>query len=331
MNTKTRKPKKALIQLLVAGAVALVFGVIAVVVFVVFLQTQTAMVEDERQKLVEQAEQAEAEAERLKKEKEKLAAKNKKSEFFEVQAVGKINVGTTITQDMITEVKIDSGVRPSMQVFQKASQAIGKVTSKEILPGEVLTKKKIMDASNMIQMEPGLRAMTITLDSVGGLNGALTKGSYVDVLATITKGEETFTKTVIQNAKVIDVGVSKEARTSVVNSVTIAVTPNQAEFLALANAEGKFHLTMRGFSDKDTANVNGADFGSLMSGIDTALLEKSLPKAPTRPDDFSVVNVNYEGAGELPEPSPPKQNEQEFTMQIFKGANAEEKTFTVQH
>jgi len=136
---------------------------------------------------------------------------------------------------------------------------------------------------------PGRRAMTIETDSESNIAGFLLPGSFVDVIVTIRPderlvGAKWLTETILQQIKVLAVGDSMEGgatnaqATSASNktakadgkagdkppatkeqtkgmrrqkpTVTLEVTPEEAELLALASSQGDLHLILRG--DVDT-------------------------------------------------------------------------------
>src|SRR5438132_13971221 len=86
----------------------------------------------------------------------------------------------------------------------------------------------------------------------------LTTGCFVDVIATIRRGESNLVKPIVENVKVIAVDRNTnrntndpyQGRREPVRTVTLLVTPKQAEFIALASQSGaRPQLTLRGNSD----------------------------------------------------------------------------------
>lgn len=333
-----RRPKKAFVQFAIAAVIALVLGVgaIGLTIFVVgAVNTQNQQQLDEKAK---EAEKAQQELARLKKEAEE--SQSQVVTATEVQAISDIAVGTPIEQAMITTTELPKGSRAASGSFSRASYVVGKVASSKIMAGETITEDKLFAAEGLIDLDKGKRAITIAIDPVGGLNGAIMPGSSVDVLTTIAQGGNEkdamrITRTLLQNVRVISIGAPSANRMAsspstpaapALNSVTIEVTPDQAELLALANEQGKFHLTLRGFSDKDKAKVSGADVTRLISGGAGRSPDKVLPPPPAF-NPTAEIPVNYSPDGGLPQPEAPGSTKETFKMEVFKGASSETKTF----
>lgn len=337
-----RKPKKVFIQFAVALVVAAVLGIGALIagftiISGVSIEAETARKEAEKK--VAEAEAKLKEAERLKQEQ----AANPTSApmtYKVVQAMGEIRPGEPITKNMLSLVEVQE--RPLPGTVSQLSQAVGKMAKVRIMEGEALEMGKLLDASSMLSVESGMRALTINVDTIGGLNGALMPGMRVDILATVTKDEKPVTRTVLQNVQVIGVagGGAALAQAAVVKGaapaasggnggpITLAVTPKQAELLTLANQTSQIHLTLRNYGDKVTAKVPGADLTALMAGIQADALKKPMPKLPPEPKNGGGAsgfhNVNYTPGGNLPNPPDSAGlGKSKFSMQIYRGTGTE--------
>jgi pilus assembly protein CpaB len=78
-------------------------------------------------------------------------------------------------------------------------------------------------------------------------------------------------KIVLQNVKVLASGQNldkpkDEREADAVKAVTLQVTPDQAEKLALASTEGKLRLVLRNGIDQDDEQTQGVDKKSLLTG-----------------------------------------------------------------
>src|SRR6185436_1713933 len=91
--------------------------------------------------------------------------------------------------------------------------------------------------------------------------GFIMPGTLVDVVVVITPEEPTngrgpISKIVLQNIKVLANGQNidkpeNERDANSVKAVTLQVTPEEAEKLALASSEGRLQLVMRNSIDQD--------------------------------------------------------------------------------
>lgn len=336
-----RKPKKVFIQFAIALVVAVIFG--AVAIFVGFMVIQG--VSTNAQKVQKDAADRElaAKTEREKYQKMLDELKQAPKSFSIVKAVTDLSPGQPITKDMVTLAEVTE--RPAPGTLSMISHALGKVVKAPIISGEPIESGKLIDTGGFIGVEEGKRAITIQVDNIGGLAGALSPGAHVDVLTTIAQGDESITKTLLQNIPVVSVGgggsssasskrgstLAAPKETSGGNmAVTVIVTPKQAELLTLAGQLGGFQLTLRNFSDKQHSPLSGADMTALMTGLQPASLKKELPAAPQMPASGNGFhNVNYAPGENLPAPSSGMPGNPKFTMQIYRGTGSE--TVDFQH
>src|SRR4051812_42510317 len=111
-----------------------------------------------------------------------------------------------------------------------------------------------------------MRAMTLQVDEFSGVAGMLVPGCHVDVIAAIQGANgEPVARTIVQNVKVQAVGQkltvappaaneqkkenANEPAAEPTRSVTLLVTPEQAEGLELACSTGRPRLVLRSGRD----------------------------------------------------------------------------------
>lgn len=332
-----RKPKKVFIQFAIALVVAVMFG--AAAIFVGFMVIQGAVSNSAAVQKEAEEKQLAAKAEQEKYQKMLDELKQAPRSFNVVKAVTDFSPGQPITKEMVTLSEVNE--RPSQGTLTMISQALGKVVKSPIMAGEPLDSGRLIDTGGFIAVEPGKRAITIQVDNIGGLAGALAPGAHVDVLTTVTQGEESITKTLLQNIPVVSVGgggagvsgtsgkgALAAGRDNVSGghmAVTVVVNPKQAELLTFAGQLGGFQLTLRNFSDKQHASLSGADMTSLMTGLQPASVKQSLPSAPVTPASSGngFHNVNYGPGDNLPAPSSGVPGNPKFSMQIYRGVGSE--------
>jgi pilus assembly protein CpaB len=95
----------------------------------------------------------------------------------------------------------------------------------------------------------------------------------VDVLVTMSKGKsaEPITKIVLENMLVLAAGPEvqivkgKEQQAAPVDVITLEVTPEEAEKLALAATEGKLQLALRGLTDTEEVLTQGSSIPTLLA------------------------------------------------------------------
>jgi len=137
-------------------------------------------------------------------------------------------------------------------------------------------------------LSPGMRAVTIKTDEIAGVGGFIMPGDRVDVVLTrdagaieeVSKnaegaaGSTIATEIVVENAKVLTVGQGADERQTspqIANSVTIEVTAEGAQKVALARNVGTLSLSLRAAGEGGTAAggvTTISDFGgSVASGV----------------------------------------------------------------
>lgn len=124
-------------------------------------------------------------------------------------------------------------------------------------------------ASGLSMLIPaGHRAVSVEVDEVVAVAGFVVPGSRVDVLVTLPAPQPR-TRAILQDVPVIAAGQSLQAsggEPQQASVITLLVTPNQAEELALATAQGRIHLALRNGSDRSVARTAGAEVGRLTGG-----------------------------------------------------------------
>jgi pilus assembly protein CpaB len=163
--------------------------------------------------------------------------------------------------------------------------------------------------SNMLA--PGMRAVSIRTDEIAGVAGFITPGDRVDVVLTrnagaieeVAKNAEgasgsTITsEIVVADAKVLSVGQGADERRAepqIANSVTIEVTAEGANKVALARTVGTLSLSLRAASDEkvaaDGVTTISAFGGSVSSGIEKAgSLFDAVASEPEKPKFKTVI------------------------------------------
>jgi pilus assembly protein CpaB len=126
-------------------------------------------------------------------------------------------------------------------------------------------------------ISPNKRAMAFRVDKIIGVSGFINPGNHVDVLVTIGSQaggdkQSMITKTVLENVLVLTVGqemerAGKQEKTAPVDVITMEVTPEEAEKMALAASEGKVMLALRNPTDTKGVATRGATVPVLLSSL----------------------------------------------------------------
>ncbi len=171
-----------------------------------------------------------------------------------VAAKSAIAPRTRITQDLIyvREFPVEA-VHPRAAL--DAEQILGLVTKHQILEGEQIIMDRLYGEDERAGLASSIpadrRAVTVPLNEVAGVAGFVKPGDRVDVIATVSAAGQTgdVALTVLEDVEVLAIAQETEDRTQgkakVSTSATLAVTPAQAERLALAEEMGDLRLALR--------------------------------------------------------------------------------------
>jgi len=136
---------------------------------------------------------------------------------------------------------------------------------------------------------PGMRAVTVGVNVVSGVGGFILPKTRVDVLVTVSvigKPEERATKTILQNVEVLAVDQTYEKGSDEpvqVKSVTLLVTPEEAEKLTLAANEGMLQLALRSGSDEELLPSDGVALKELMRKKEPPPAPRVVSSTPPKP------------------------------------------------
>ncbi len=174
-----------------------------------------------------------------------------------------VKIGQEITSKDIEVVEVGAYNMPS-EVMQKSEDVVGKYASAEMIKGEYVLAAKISDSpasenAYLYNLTGEKRAISITIPSfAGGLSGKLISGDIVSIIAVDFKEQgETVVPDELQYVEVIAVTDKKgnddetvtvkpdgEEETELPETVTLLVTPEQANILAELEAEGEIHVAL---------------------------------------------------------------------------------------
>ncbi len=168
---------------------------------------------------------------------------------------------TRITAEMLeVESVLQGAVHP--EAIKNMGEAVGGISRTEIIKGEQLLTARVAAegrASLSYRVPENLRAISLSVNEVSGVSGYISPGDKVDVLITYSDAEinsRVTTYTVVQNALVLATGELTREQDSetqhLVGTITLAVTPGQAEVLAYSyDQSASFHFTLRSPLDEE--------------------------------------------------------------------------------
>jgi pilus assembly protein CpaB len=217
-----------------------------------------------------------------------------------VVAANDIQVGAKIGDGDLKVVKYPAEDLPR-GVFHTKASAVGRGTVLPIGKGEFVVPDKLSaqnagaGLSTLIAL--GMRAEAVRVNDVIAVAGFVVPGTRVDVLVTghPTGSSDPQTVTVLQDVAVLATGqkTDRSATGEPQNSsvVTLLVSPEDSEELALASQEGRIQLVLRNpldtNQDKPAAIRNTNLFGGATSAPHPAKLTR-IKHAPTEAPELEI-------------------------------------------
>jgi len=228
-----------------------------------------------------------------------------------VVAADDIQVGQRIEEHDVRLVRFPVSGIPG-GAFAKRSQVLDRGVIVPISKGEFILPSKLAPenagAGLPSLIPPGMRAVSVRVNEVVSVAGFVGPGTRVDVLLTGTPNgsSESQTTTVLQNVAVIASGhtLERNAAGDPQNTpvITLLTSPEDAERLTLASAEGKIQLVLRNPLDTHEDSVDAANAKGLYKG-GTPVITPPKPtmhpvkhKVEAAPPPPSVLSVEvYQG------------------------------------
>ena len=242
-----------------------------------------------------------------------------------------IPIGSKIVPEQIMVGQFPKESTPD-GAFESPEKLAGRVAVTNIAAREPITESRLAPegtAAGLSAIIPeGYRAMTVKVDDAAGISGFIMPGTMVDVVVVIDPREgsgmqDPISKVVLQNIKVLANGQNidkpkDEREANSVKAVTLQVTPEQAEKLALASSEGKLQLMMRSQIDQGDEQTPGVNKRGLLSGEkatqapEPGSLKSEQPKTESKPvvrRTAAVTPKPVQTAAPAPQPTPRAQVE----------------------
>ncbi len=222
-----------------------------------------------------------------------------------VVAAQLIPARVTITPAMLTHVQRPANaVDPNALTDEQA--AVGALSLITIPAGSGITSTMVghpTDVGLPVRLKSGMRAVSVQIDKVKGVSGLIEPGDYVDVIADPPKSgnQPPPASAILRGVRVLAIGHSLEYSSATPSpqeadstTVTLEVTPKQADLLVMADLNATLRLALR--SPKEPLNSEPVEalhfFGSGAGQPDDGSTNQQTPveamamalKAVARPD-----------------------------------------------
>lgn len=219
-----------------------------------------------------------------------------------VVATEPLNVGARLTSENLRLASWPRGMAMEGS-FNDMAEVEGRGVLVPIYPNEPILEAKLAPreggAGMAVAIPAGMRAVAVKVDDVVGVAGYVLAGTRVDVIlaGSPEEGHQTDTaKVFLENVQVLaagqNLGYDMDGRPQNVPVVTLLVTPDDAQKLALASIDGRIRLALRNPLDQEEHDPYPTRRG--------ALYARSTPEPPA-PAPAPVRRA----AVRPPAPSPP--------------------------
>ena len=193
-----------------------------------------------------------------------------------VVAKRELPLGTLVTKEDVKLVPWPSS-DPLQGGFQKVEQVVDRGLIVSVQENEPLSESKLAPVEAGAGLPPtipsGMRAISVKVNEVIGVAGFTVPGTRVDVLAMVRNNNESMSRIVVSNVLVLTAGTKydqdearKDGKPMKTTVVTLAVTPPDAERIALAATDGQIILALRNPLDREIAQTAGIKITALMLG-----------------------------------------------------------------
>jgi pilus assembly protein CpaB len=241
-----------------------------------------------------------------------------------VVAARALPMGARLTADNVKVVGWPERT-PLAGGFSSIEEVVDRGLISAVVENEPISESKLAPKEAGAGLPPsipaGMRAMSVRVNEVIGVAGFVVPGTHVDVMA-VLKGQKSdgLARVVVSNVQVLTAGtrydqenVRKDGKPIPSSVVTLMVSPNDAERIALAQAEGQLMLSLRNPLDTEPTASSGARTAALFS-TNTPVSSPPEASRDSRPRPRPVVEPPP------PPPAPPKA----YTVEAIRAAKKTE-------
>lgn len=207
-----------------------------------------------------------------------------------VVAGKKIPAGTKLTDEFLAIKQLPAQGVP--KDYPSSIESIkGRIVKNTIEQDEIISENRLIGKGGEgvlpLVIPPGQRAITIKVNEVVGVGGFINPGDHVDIVAIIKQNENNFSRTILQNVLILAVGESildpnalADPKPKIVGQVTVALSPEDSEKLALAHEIGILHLVLRPHAEGKITSTEGSTLADVYGGYLPFGGDQGMPPMP---------------------------------------------------
>ncbi len=208
------------------------------------------------------------------------ASKNNSAALVDVIVASRdIAFGQAIEAQLLTSISWPVGAVPkgTFSEYAVLLPEAGKPprrARRSMSQGELILAAKVSDFGEKVTIVQTLkanhRAMAVKVSAETAVGGFVTPGDFVDIVLTQGRGEGLRAVTILQNIRII--GVDQDANVQadapeIARTVTVEVTPQQGQMLALAQQAGNLSLTLRNIEGNEDVPLESIRLSDVMRDV----------------------------------------------------------------
>ncbi len=253
--------------------------------------------------------------------------------------------GVIVDRVALVVAQWPAGTQPA-GAYTTVDSVANRVTRVAIYKGEAIVPGRLAPegtgAGLEVKITPGKRAYGIRINDVASLAGMVQPNSRVDIMVVISDPEQQkqVAKLFMSNMRVLAIGAAPEraqdGRPISAAVASIEVTPDEAEKLAIAAAQGSLQLVLRGYGDPDSISTAGAVANDVLTDVKRKATVRVVEQQPRRSGAQAAAQraaaaVTQSAPPPAPivqAPAPKPARPDSFALKVFRGtASAQELKF----
>jgi len=257
---------------------------------------------------------------------------------------------TDLRKDMFTQAAFEAEQVPK-EAITDPEQLQGLIALKDLPKGKPVLSTAVAKRSRSLALAYGIpqdyRAITVPVDDVSGVAGFIRPGDHIDLLAIFTDdtGKYSVVRTVLQDIEVLAVNTltgapspeekeqqedekkPKSRRGEENRTVTIAVTPHEAQMVAISHHRGELRMTLRRTGDGRMETLPRSQSWTLIGSFPVEkAVETTTTTAEPQPPSWSQMWGGPPTSQPQAQPAakqPPAQPAKEPAVEVIRGSARE--------
>jgi pilus assembly protein CpaB len=254
-----------------------------------------------------------------------------------VVAKEKLSLGTRLTEAQMRIVAwpkatLPEGTAPDTKTLVDRGVIVPMSPNEPILESKLASKEA--GAGLQSAIPEGMRAVAVKVNDVIGVAGFVVPGTHVDVIVIGQPGQNSVNtaKIFLENVQIMAAGQNVErdvnGKPQNVQVVTMIVTPEDAQKLALAGADSRIQLALRNPIDQLQENPRGVQMATLYGQSSAPEPTQAAPKPKTTIVKYTPKKVTTpKPQVVIPPVTPVEPAVRKVTVEVIRGDKRETSTF----